>query len=144
MKAEEKKRIIILIGVAILAIIIILIVTGNKREQNAPNDKINTGDVIDIKTDDKTYSELEFTDINLKEKNGLAVFSATVKNNSANNSKAQWVTINVLDKNRNVIASIPGIVEEIAAGGTTTIKASMGENCENAYDVEIVSPNKES
>ncbi|MCI9366212.1 MAG: hypothetical protein HFJ54_06755 [Clostridia bacterium] len=144
MKADQKKRLIVMGGIAIIAIIIIAICVMGGKEKNTPNSNVKTGEgnTLEMTTEDKKYAGLEFTDLNLVNKEGTTTVTATVKNNNPTESKSQYVKINVLDQNKNVITNITGIVAAIPAGGTTTLNAIITENCDNARDLEITAINK--
>jgi len=143
MKAEEKKRLIILGAIAIIAIIVIVIFSSISKNKKQDGDVVSdNGKTVEMKAEDKTYAGLEFTDLNLVNKEGIVSITATVKNNNQTDSKSQYVNINVLDQGRNVIAKATGIVNAIPAGGSTTLTTVMAENCDAAKDIEITQINK--
>lgn len=144
MKTEQKKKLIVMAGVAIIAIIIIAIVSiaGNKKGKANSDIVSDNGKTIEMKTEDKSYAGLEFTDLNLINKEGVVSITATVKNNNQTDSKSQYVNINVLDQGRNIIAKTTGIVTAIPAGGSTILTAVMTDNCDAAKDIEITQVNQ--
>lgn len=148
MKKKEKKMILILIIVSILIIGIIWLVTRPKKEEIVENEvveefvqvlddgtKLNTSSKLQ---EEKTINGLKIGNIQLTEKNGQLVLLADVTNPTEKDSEIFLIDIILYDKTGKEIATVPGIVSPIKAGGKTQLNAGITEKYANAYDFKVV------
>ena len=148
MKKKEKKMILILIIVSILIIGVIWLVTRPKKEEIVENEvveefvqvlddgtKLNTSSKLQ---EEKTINGLKIGNIQLTEKNGQLVLLADVTNPTEKDSEIFLIDIILYDKTGKEIATVPGIVSPIKAGGKTQLNAGITEKYANAYDFKVV------
>ncbi len=155
MKKNEK----IFIGILILIIVIVIIVgvtRKNKRNDIANNNnavqenivkeeyveiledgtKLNTSETL---SKAKKLGTLEFTNIQLTNRNGQTVLLADVKNTGTTRTEMQLVDVIILDKNGKELGKVGGIVSPLESGNTTQFNTSMTVDYANAYDFKVVS-----
>ena len=148
MKKSEKKMILILVIVSILIIGVIWLVTRPKKEEIVENEvveefvqvlddgtKLNTSSKLQ---EEKTINGLKIGNIQLTEKNGQLVLLADVTNPTEKDSEIFLIDIILYDKTGKEIATVPGIVSPIKAGGKTQLNAGITEKYANAYDFKVV------
>ena len=148
MKKKEKKMILILVIVSILIIGVIWLVTRPKKEEIVENEvveefvqvlddgtKLNTSSKLQ---EEKTINGLKIGNIQLTEKNGQLVLLADVTNPTEKDSEIFLIDIILYDKTGKEIATVPGIVSPIKAGGKTQLNAGITEKYANAYDFKVV------
>lgn len=148
MKKKEKKMILILIIVSILIIGIIWLVTRPKKEEIVENEVVeefvqvlDDGTKLNISSklqEEKTINGLKIGNIQLTEKNGQLVLLADVTNPTEKDSEIFLIDIILYDKTGKEIATVPGIVSPIKAGGKTQLNAGITEKYANAYDFKVV------
>ena len=148
MKKKEKKMILILIIVSILIIGVIWLVTRPKKEEIVENEVVeefvqvlDDGTKLNISSklqEEKTINGLKIGNIQLTEKNGQLVLLADVTNPTEKDSEIFLIDIILYDKTGKEIATVPGIVSPIKAGGKTQLNAGITEKYANAYDFKVV------
>ena len=148
MKKKEKKMILILIIVSILIIGIIWLVTRPKKEKIVENEVVeefvqvlDDGTKLNISSklqEEKTINGLKIGNIQLTEKNGQLVLLADVTNPTEKDSEIFLIDIILYDKTGKEIATVPGIVSPIKAGGKTQLNAGITEKYAHAYDFKVV------
>ena len=148
MKKKEKKMILILIIVSILIIGVIWLVTRPKKEKIVENEVVeefvqvlDDGTKLNISSklqEEKTINGLKIGNIQLTEKNGQLVLLADVTNPTEKDSEIFLIDIILYDKTGKEIATVPGIVSPIKAGGKTQLNAGITEKYANAYDFKVV------
>ena len=159
----EKKGKIILIGIIILVIIIGLIigVVINKKED--PQEQVGTVDKEEEKQEEeeieekytvkledgskinvseefnttKRYKDLEISNIQYTEKNGITVLLADVKNIGTSKHEIEIVKIAILGENGETITELNPIIGEIEVGETIKINANVSADVVNAKDLRI-------
>lgn len=155
MNSNEKRWIVLLVAVIIIAIVLIVAIVGmNDSENQAINDgqnevqmneesyttqlddgtKINTSEEMSKM---KTYKNLEISNIQFTEKNGMSVLLADVTNKGNTTHEEEVVKITILGENNEEIAVIHPSIEEIEPGGTAKINASISADVTNAKDFVI-------
>ncbi len=154
MKKNEK----IFIWILILIIVIVIIVgltRKNKRNEIANNNavqenivkeeyvevlqdgtKLNTSETL---SKAKKLGTLEFTNIQLTNRNGQTVLLADVKNTGTTRTEMQLVDVIILDKSGKELGKVGGIVSPLESGNTTQFNTSMTVDYANAYDFKVVS-----
>ena len=165
MKKEPKEKLkqergITTIGLVVIALIVIMIVTiivniSKKKEQEkvgavqgeeqnveqeeyvqklADGSKLNKSEEL---LKEKKLDELEISNIQLKETGGITTLLADVKNNTNHEIQERNVTIEVLDKQGNVITSLNGTIDTVGAGEKVQLNMSVTGDVANAYDFKI-------
>ena len=86
---------------------------------------------------EKKLDELEISNIQLKETGGITTLLADVKNNTNHEIQERNVTIEVLDKQGNVITSLNGTIDTVGAGEKVQLNMSVTGDVANAYDFKI-------
>lgn len=97
--------------------------------------KVNTSEKV---KQTKKISNFEITDINLTTSNGISTMIATVKNIGSDKTEEKKLTIQILDKEGNVITNFLGVINPIDPGATTTLNASITADVSNAYDFKLI------
>ena len=155
MKNNGNKWIVIL-GIVIVIVLIItwVLVMENKKEETIENlntqntianeenyvkelndgTKINTSEALN---NIKKYKDLEISNIQFTESNGMTVLLANVKNNGTTRHEAEIVKIEILDRNGNVITDGKPVIGNIEPGETIKLNASITGNVANAKDFRI-------
>lgn len=155
MKNNGNKWIVIL-GLVIVIVLIItwVLVMENKKEETIENlntqntianeenyvkelndgTKINTSKALN---NIKKYKNLEISNIQFTESNGMTVLLANVKNNGTTRHEAEIVKIEILDRNGNVITDGKPVIGNIEPGETIQLNASITGNVANAKDFRI-------
>ena len=86
---------------------------------------------------EKKLDELEISNIQLKETGGITTLLADVKNNTNHEIQERNVTIEVLDKQGNVITRLNGVIDTVGAGEKVQLNMSVTGDVANAYDFRI-------
>ena len=86
---------------------------------------------------EKKLDELEISNIQLKETGGITTLLADVKNNTNHEIQERDVTIEVLDKQGNVITRLNGVIDTVGAGEKVQLNMSVTADVANAYDFRI-------
>ena len=155
MNSNEKRWIILLVVVVVIAIVLIVALRGNKgrkeqidqgagqeieaneekyTEELADGTKINTSEEFNST---KKYGNLEISNIQYTEKDGMSVLLADVKNTGSTKHEVEVVKITILGENGETITEIKPIIGEIEAGETIKLNASITADVTNAKDFKI-------
>ena len=147
MKKSDIKILLVLAGVLAVALSIFLYARP-KKEEIVENEvveefvqvlddgtKLNTSSKLQ---EEKTINGLKIGNIQLTEKNGQLVLLADVTNPTEKDSEIFLIDIILYDKTGKEIATVPGIVSPIKAGGKTQLNAGITEKYANAYDFKVV------
>lgn len=163
MRNEEKKGLLILIGVAILIISVIWLFTRNKSNEDkqpindpsstttsiASEDSASQGEFTKVEengtivnTSEKLNGSKEelgysLTDITFGEVNGETVLKARVTNKTESAQSEFLGNIVLLDQSGNEIGRIPVNISETQPGETIEIEAYITESYANAYDFKL-------
>lgn len=159
MKKREKIWIICLLIVVVLAVILF----AKTRKQEETNETVNS--VIETPTDNnkekyitelhdgtklniseelnsvKTYGNLEISNIQYTEKNGITVLLADVTNKGSTRHEMEWVKITVLNEQGERITQIITCIGAIEPGNTIELNASINVDVANAKDFTIEADN---
>ena len=155
MNSNEKRWIVLLVAVVVIAIVLIVALRGNKgkegqieqgagqeievneekyTEELADGTKINTSEEFNST---KKYGNLEISNIQYTEKEGMSVLLADVKNTGSTKHEVEVVKITILGENGETITEIKPIIGEIEAGETIKLNASITADVTNAKDFKI-------
>ena len=149
MKSSEKKGILILIIIAIIIIIILSIVRNNKNKKQDSSEEANQSEYVQTLTDGtkqgtssklnetKTIGDIEISNIQIVEKNGMATITASVKNNSGMTKKEFPMKLKLLNESGDVLQEVGAYVGTIKDGETRGINASVNMNISQIYDISI-------
>lgn len=142
----KNKKIILLVSIIIIFIIVItvVIVSRNVNKENIiveefdtiyeDGTKINTSEKL---LETKKLDELELTEIKLSCRNGISTLIAKVTNNGNTKTQEQEVSVEVLDKEENVIVELKGLLLPINPGESTTLNLNISSDIAGAYDFRI-------
>ena len=159
MKEKQEKGItaIALVVITLIAIMLIIIMVNTFRKKEPENvgpvqgeeQGIEQEEYVQILQDgsklnkseellkEKKLDELEISNIQLKETGGITTLLADVKNNTNHEIQERDVTIEVLDKQGNVITKLNGTIDTVEAGGKVQLNMSVTGDVANAYDFRI-------
>ena len=156
MSKNEKRWIILLVAVVIIAIALIIGISrsGNREEiqegaEQVVNEEKYTTELTDgtkINTSEefnnvKTYKDLEISNIQYTEKNGMSVLLADVTNKGNTTHEVEIVKITILGENGEEITQIKPAIGKIEPGETIKLNASITADVANAKDFKIESVN---
>lgn len=159
MKKKEKLWIAVLITITL----IVIIFAGMKNKDNSNDGKVGTitdGDVENLEvpvvekyvttTEDgtkvntsealksnKVVNKVEFSDIQLSQRSGETLLTATVKNTGSEATELFSVNITLIDDAGQDIVTVGGLVAPMQAGATATFETSMTLDYANAYDFRV-------
>lgn len=153
-KQERGITIIALVVIALIAIMIIIIMvnTFKKNGQEEVNEVQGTaqeegyvqtlidGSKLNKSKEllkDKRLGELEISNIQLKETGGITTILADVKNNTNHEIQEKDITIEVLDRQGNIITNLNGTIDTVYAGEKVQLNMSVTGDVTNAYDFRI-------
>ena len=85
----------------------------------------------------KTYKDLEISNIQFTEKNGLSVLLADVKNNATTTHEEEVVKIVLLGENDETIATLRVLIGKIEPGETSQINTTASADYANAKDFKV-------
>ena len=148
---------IALVVIALIAIMLIIIMVNTLRKKEPENvgpvqgeeQGIEQEEYVQILQDgsklnkseellkEKKLDELEISNIQLKETGGITTLLADVKNNTNHEIQERDVTIEVLDKQGNVITRLNGVIDTVGAGEKVQLNMSVTGDVANAYDFRI-------
>ncbi len=158
MKNNEKKGLLILVGVAILIVLVIWLFTRPKNNDNKGTTQnpassessasqgeftkveedgtiVNTSEKLnEDRTEDIGFS---VTNISFEESNGRTVLKARVTNATEKAQDSFFGNIVLFDKAGNEIGRIPVSIPKTQQGETIEVKASITESYANAYDFKL-------
>ena len=146
MKKKEKRMILILVIITIIAIILLYF---QKRPKNENQETAQEQELIAVQEDGskiatseklqekRKIGEIEISNINIREQNGLAKITASVTNVGEQKKEEMPVTIVLKDETGNTIAEIGAYIGTIEKGEQRGIQASANVTIDEVYDVEI-------
>ena len=159
MNNNEKRWVILLVAVLIIAIVLIVVlVNSNKNKEKGQvaqggqsqiedkgenyttelNDgtKINTGEEFNTT---KKYGDLEISNIQYTEKDGMTVLLADVTNKGSTTHESEVVKITILGENDEELSTTKPVIGKIEPGETVKINATITADVANAKDFRIES-----
>lgn len=141
----NKKRLIIIGIIAVIVIIAIIWATNggkNLGDQKAESGSSKEPIVIQNKkmAEVKTFEGLEFSNLKVSIDDELTTVTADVKNTSGQDMQGKWINVNVLNKKGDVITTLGGYIDPVAAGETTPLQSAILTNTKDrkAEDIQIV------
>ena len=154
MNNNEKRWVVLLVAVVVIAVVLIVVlvnVNGSKEEiqggESIPveneekyttelNDgtKINTGEEFNST---KMYGNLEISNIQYTEKDGMAVLLADVTNKGSTTHENEVVKITILGENGEELSTTKPVIGKIEPGETIQINATITADVSNAKDFTI-------
>ena len=149
MSKKEKIMILVLLLILVVAIVAIVVLKNPKDEtktgeQGVNEDKYTTtledGTKLNTSNDfnaTKKYNNLEISNMQFTEKDGMSVMLADVKNTGTEKHEQESVNIVVLDDNEDQIATFRAIIEDIDPGQSAKINATISASVANAKDYRI-------
>lgn len=146
----ENKKLFIIIAIVIVAIVVIVLITKSSKKDEIPMQQTGTNEenviVIDAPkiSESKKYKNIDISDVKITVIDHITYISANATNNTSAKTEDQWVSIDVLDKDGNVITSLPNHISELEAGESRPIEAQILSNGQDkkAYDVRITEYNE--
>lgn len=154
MRKSEKTLILILIIITIIVTSIYFVLKNkNKTEDIQENNSTQIQDqnkenisvledgtklnISERMKEIKKVEGLEFSDIEITEKDNVTVILANVKNTTNETKKDYIVDIKVFDKNNSEITSLSGYIGEVKPNETIAFKTSATFDFADAYDIII-------
>ena len=86
---------------------------------------------------DKTFKNMDITNIQLKAEGGMSRFTATLKNNTSDKYQSEEITIVFLKADGTELARLKTITPSVSAGQSNEIDAATTADITNAYDFRI-------
>lgn len=139
---------LLLICLIVVIVLVVIIVNVAKKDEDVKNNS-DTSELITTTEDGtktntssklnetKTYNGLEITNINITEKGGVAQITAVVTNNTGISVEEGPLTINVKDKEGNVLQKVGAYAGSMKDGESRMINASINMDISNIYDLEV-------
>lgn len=155
MNSNEKRWIVLLVAVVAIAVVLIVVLTMNKggeenkvvenKQESIANEEKYTDELEDgtkINTSQefnsiKKYNDLEISNIQYTEKDGMSVLLADVKNTGSTTHEPEIVKITILGENGETITEIKPVIGKINAGETIKLNTTITGDASNAKDFKI-------
>ena len=158
MNSNEKRWIVLLIAVVLIAVILIVaLVNANgmdniaenpnngETSKNVQDEEQYTAELSDgtkINTSEdfnkiKTYGDLEITNIQFTNKDGMTVLLADVTNKGTSTHEEEIVTIKILGENGEVLDELHPSLGKVEPGETIELNAGTSADVANAKDFTI-------
>ena len=154
MNSNEKRWLVLLVAVVVIAIVLIVVLVnanGNENEVQGgttspvvneekytteleDGTKVNTGEEFNST---KTYENLEISNIQYTEKDGMTVLLADVTNKGSTTHENEVVEITILGENGEEISTTKPVIGKIEPGETIKINATITADVSNAKDFTI-------
>ena len=147
---KDKKKIAIIAGiitVIIIAIIGITIAIINNNEKNKNIDPETEFVEIDAEgnkrniskklKETKTFGNMEMNNIELTAKKNVSLLKANFTNKGEETEKEKIVTVEILNKKKEVISSFDTVINKMDPGETIEFSMNITEDISNAYDLTI-------
>lgn len=161
---KKKEKILIAILIAITVVVIIFAATRNKNnsddtpvnsgttltdgqvenleipveekyvEVGDDGSKVNTSEAL---KSNKVVNNVEFSDIQLSQRDGETLLTASIKNTGSAPTELFSVSITLVDDAGQDIITVGGLVAPLQAGATGQFETSMALDFANAYDFRV-------
>lgn len=149
---NAKKLMIVMFIIIALLLAIIVGVNIKKKNESDPEavEKTQVEEYVEVKTDGtkvntskelskvKKVDGLEISNIQLIENGNLSRITADVKNTTKNTLGDCDISIIMLDKSGEEMATIGGYIDKVEAGATVKLDAAVTVDVANAYDFKII------
>ena len=96
--------------------------------------KVNTSEALKA---NKVVNGVEFSDIQLTQKSGETMITATVKNTGSAAVEMFAVDVTLIDDAGQDIVTVGGLVAPMEAGATASFETSMTLDYANSYDFRV-------
>lgn len=96
--------------------------------------KVNTSEAL---KSNKVVNNIEFSDIQLTQRGGETLLTATVKNNGSERNELFAVDVTLIDDAGQDIITISGLVAPMDAGATASFETSTTLDYANSYDFRV-------
>ena len=96
--------------------------------------KVNTSEAL---KSNKVVNNVEFSDIQLSQRDGETLLTATVKNNGSERNELFAVDVTLIDDAGQDIITISGLVAPMDAGATASFETSTTLDYANSYDFRV-------
>lgn len=96
--------------------------------------KVNTSEAL---KSNKVVNNIEFSDIQLSQKGGETLLTATVKNTGSERNELFAVDVTLIDDAGQDIVTIGGLVAPMDAGATASFETSTTLDYANSYDFRV-------
>ena len=149
MKKNEK----LLIAVLVIITLIVIIFAVSRKNSQTPDattgeiiveekyvttsedgTKVNTSEAL---KSNKVVNNIEFSDIQLTQRGGETLLTATVKNNGSERNELFAVDVTLIDDAGQDIITISGLVAPMDAGATASFETSTTLDYANSYDFRV-------
>ena len=154
MNQNEKRWIVLLVAVVIIAIVFFVVLGFRNKDgedladnsQNVPTNEeqytvqLDDGTKLNTSEDfnsNKTYGDLEISNIQFTEKNGSSVLLADVTNKGNTTHENEIVKITILGENGEEITTTKPVIGKMEPGETVKINATITADVSNAKDFKI-------
>jgi len=156
MKKEDKKVVLILVGIAVIVVGCLCIFgnMGKKQSDNEDNEaktseksnsekyvqKLEDGSKLNVSDKlrkSKTVDGLEISNIQLKEIGGITTLLADVENKTGVATAQKIVKIEILDNSGKVLTDVQGIIDPMKVGEKVQLNVAVSADVANAYDFRI-------
>ena len=157
MNSNEKRWVVLLVAVLVIAIVLAIVLsTIGKNEEQVPEQgqvqqeqtvneekyttqledgtKINTSEELN---GTKTYGDLEITNVQFTEKDGVSTLLADVTNKGTTTHESEVVKITILGENGETITELKAPLGEVKAGETIKLNTMATADITNAKDLKI-------
>lgn len=153
MNNNQKRWMVLLILVLIIVIIVAVVISLTRKEekvmQSSENQvvnqekyttqledgtKLNTSDELSVT---KTYGDLEFSNIQFTERDGVSVLLADITNKGTETHKTEIVKITIIGEDGEKITELKPLIGEIKPGETDKLNAVATADIANAKDFTI-------
>ncbi len=131
MKIDNKKIIRLPLLIIAIIVIIILIVNATKKEKTPVADTNSTNEIQEGVLIEKEeipegikYKSLEISNIVVEISDGMVRVKADMRNATDNVLKEQWMDINLLDKDGNIVTTVTGYADELQPREATALNSS--------------------
>ncbi len=157
MNSNEKRWVVLLIAVVIIAVVLIIVLTGSRKMKEQIKEGVEQGQVVEESKEQyteelldgtkintskefnstKKYGNLEISNIQYTEKDGISVLLADVKNTGNTKHEEEIVKITILGEQGEEITELKAIIGNIETGKTIRLNASITADVTNAKDFKI-------
>ena len=159
MNSNEKKWIVLLIAVVLIAIILIVALVNvngkdnenlgnpnngetsqNVQEEEKYTTELSDGTKINTSEDfskTKTYKDLEISNMQFTNKDGMTVLLADVTNKGTSTHESEIVILKIIGGNGEILTEVHPVIGRVEAGKTIEFNVGTSADVTNAKDFTI-------
>ena len=159
MNSNEKKWIVLLIAVVLIAIILIVALVNvngkdnenlgnpnngetsqNVQEEEKYTTELSDGTKINTSEDfskTKTYKDLEISNMQFTNKDGMTVLLADVTNKGTSTHESEIVILKIIGENGEILTELHPVIGRVEAGKTIEFNVGTSADVTNAKDFTI-------